>query len=272
MPSFTDKTAIVTGAARGIGRAIAHGLAQAGASVVVADRDAGEAAAAADAIVAAGGAALAMAVDVAQRAEVEQMVRRTTQELGVPDVLVTSAGVVQAPGSEDVLTLDDTEWDRVVDINLRGSFLCAQTVARALTSAGRGGAIVTVSSIGASRPVPGGAVYHTSKGGVEGMTRALAINLAPYGIRVNAIAPGYILTDMTRDPSGDPSAYDDLLRRIPLNRMGQPEDLLGTALLLASDDAAYVTGQVVLVDGGAAVLGAVPALPPMTGGPAGGDA
>jgi NAD(P)-dependent dehydrogenase (short-subunit alcohol dehydrogenase family) len=263
MPSFADKTAIVTGAARGIGRAIAEGLARTGARVAVADRDGAGASDVAAVMAASGATALAIEVDVAQRAQVDEMVRRATEALGVPDVLVTSAGVVQAPGTEDVLALEDGEWDRVIGINLRGTFLCAQAVARALTSAGRAGAIVAVSSIGASRPVPGGPVYHTSKGGVEGMTRALAINLAPYGIRVNAIAPGYILTDMTRDPDGDPAAYDELLQRIPLYRMGQPEDLVGPALLLASDAAAYVTGQVILVDGGAAVLGAVPALPPL---------
>ncbi len=260
MRRLEGKTAIVTGAARGIGRAIAEAMADEAARVVVVDRNAEDAERVAGTIAAAGGAALALRADVALRDEVEEVVARAGDAFGPPDVLVTGAGIVSLHALQGLLELTDDEWDGVLDVNLRGTFLCVQAVARGLVAAGRPGSIVTVSSVGATRPTDGAPAYHASKGGVEGLTRSLAVNLARHGIRVNSIAPGYIVTDMTREGLADSRTWTAIHSRIPLGRMGSPADLTGAAVFLASDESAYVTGHVLPVDGGALVLGWSPAV------------
>lgn len=205
---------------------------------------------------------MAVAVNVAIRSEVERMVAAAVASFGIPDILVCCAGITNVAPSHGFLELTDEEWDAVLDINLRGAFLCSQVVARRMVAAGVAGSIITVSSIGASRPSIGVPAYHASKGGVVGLTQALAVNLAAHGIRANGLAPGYILTDMTNDVLDDPAMYDVLLSRIPLYRMGRPADLAGAAVFLASDEAAYLTGQFLHVDGGALVHGWKPAPPP----------
>jgi NAD(P)-dependent dehydrogenase (short-subunit alcohol dehydrogenase family) len=254
-----SKTAIVTGAARGIGRAIAEALAREGACLVLADRNHEEAKRVAAAI-GGRGPALALPVDVAVREDVEAMVADTAEAFGPPDVLVTCAGILGVRELQGLLELTDNEWDGVLDVNLRGTFLCAQAFARTVVAQGRSGSIVTVSSIGATRPTDGAPAYHASKGGVEALTRSLAVNLAPHGIRVNAIAPGYIVTDMTRQGLDDIGTWTAIHNRIPLGRMGHATDLAGAAVYLASEEAAYVTGHVLAVDGGALVLGWTPAV------------
>jgi glucose 1-dehydrogenase len=244
------KVAVVTGGARGIGRAIAEGMAREGAATVVADKVLVEADGE-------GAIADAYQVDVSVRSEVEGLVDEVATRHGPPTVLVCCAGIISVAEPQGVLELTDAEWDGIINVNLRGTFLCAQAVARRLVAEGRPGSIITVSSIGASRPALGAPAYHASKGGVVGLTRALAVNLAPHGIRANCLAPGYVLTDMTRD--GLEETEKLVVDRIPLRRMGDPEDLAPAAIYFASDESAYVTGQVHFVDGGALVLGWTPA-------------
>lgn len=255
MHRLEGKVAIVTGAANGIGKAIAEGMAREGAKVIVADKSIDKAAAVASGIVERGGQARAQIVDVSIRSEVEGLVAVCTAEFGVPSILVCSAGIAFVAEAQDIIGLTDQEWDGVLGVNLTGTFLCAQTVARSLVKSGSSGSIITVSSIGAERPTIGAPAYHASKGGVVGFTRSLAVNLAKHGIRSNAIAPGYIVTEMTRDGLEDPAILSTIENRIPLGSMGSPDDLVGAAIFLASDEASYVTGQVIGVDGGALVLG-----------------
>jgi NAD(P)-dependent dehydrogenase (short-subunit alcohol dehydrogenase family) len=187
------------------------------------------------------------------------MVATAVSSFGTPDILVCCAGITHVAEQHGFLELTDEEWDAVLGINLRGTFLCTQIVARRLVASGRPGSLITVSSIGASRPSFGVPAYHASKGGVTGLTQALAVNLAPHRIRANGLAPGYILTDMTREGLDDPELYRVLLSRITLYRMGDPGELAGAAIFLASDESAYMTGQLLHIDGGALVHGWVPA-------------
>jgi NAD(P)-dependent dehydrogenase (short-subunit alcohol dehydrogenase family) len=190
------------------------------------------------------------------------MVGAAADAFGTPSVLVCAAGITTAGGDTTFLELSDQEWGRVFDVNLGGTFLCSQVVARRMVASGIGGSIITFSSIGAQRPMFGVPAYHTSKAAVSGLTRALAVNLAHHGIRANALAPGYILTDMMRSVLGDEERYRALVSRVPEGRLGQPDDVVGSAIFLASDESAYVTGHVMHVDGGAFVLGWTPAQNP----------
>ena len=262
MNRLAGKVALITGGAGGIGGASATMMAAEGASVVVADRAAERAEAAAAAIRAAGGAAIGVGGDVSVRAEVDAMIDAAEAAFGTVSVLLCAAGITTGGGATTFLELSDQEWDSVFDVNLRGTFLCSQVVARRLVAAGLGGSIITLSSIGGTRPMIGVPAYHTSKAAVSGLTRALAVNLAHQGIRANAIAPGYILTDMIRGVLTEEAKYDVLRSRIPDARLGDPEEVASVAVFLASDEASYVTGQVLHVDGGAQVLGWTPSQSP----------
>lgn len=262
MSRLTGKVAVVTGGASGIGRAVAEAMAAEGAKVAIGDRSGAGAAEAAAAIEAAGGSAIGMAADVTVRDDVEALAGAAQDGFGTPSVVFCSAGIIGAGGSSDFLELTDAEWSRVLEVNLGGTFVTSQVCARLMVAAGIGGSIVTVSSIGVERPAGGATAYHASKGGVVGLTRALAVNLAPHRIRVNAIAPGHILTGMTQDVVEDSAVEEAVVSRVPAHRMGVPEDLAGVAVLLASDAADYVTGQTIHVDGGALVLGWTPSEPP----------
>jgi 3-oxoacyl-[acyl-carrier protein] reductase len=263
MSRLEGKVAIVTGGARGIGRAIAEAMANEGASLVIGDLSGEGADDAAAAIRSTGGAAIGVAVDVSVRDEVEALVSTAEGAFGTPTVLVCSAGITTNGGVTTFLELSDDEWGRVFDVNLRGTFLCSQVAARRMVAAGTGGSIITLTSIGASRPMFGVPAYHTSKAAVSGLTRAMAVNLAHQGIRANALAPGYILTDMMRSVLGDAERYEALVSRVPSSRLGEPDDLVGAAVFLASDESAYITGHVLNVDGGAYVLGWTPAQRPV---------
>lgn len=256
------KVAIVTGGAGGIGRAVAAGMAAEGASMVIADVSGDGADAVAASIRDAGRAAIGVAVDVSVRTEVETLVGAAEDAFGTPTVLVCAAGITTAGGDTTLLELSDGEWSRVFGVNVGGTFLCSQVAARRMVAAGTGGSIITFSSIGAQRPMFGVPAYHTSKAAVSGLTRALAVNLAHHGIRANALAPGYILTDMMRSVLGDEERYRALVSRVPDGRLGRPDDIVGSAIFLASDESAYVTGHVMHVDGGAFVLGWTPAQNP----------
>jgi NAD(P)-dependent dehydrogenase (short-subunit alcohol dehydrogenase family) len=240
------KVALVTGAQQGIGRAIAVALARDGADVGVNFLDDASAAeGVAGEIRGLGRRAVTVQGDVSRAASVESMVKTVVDALGPPDVLVNNAGVFPRAA---FLELSEREWDHVLGINLKGSFLCAQAVARALVAAGRPGAIVNISS-SAVRGDPRGVHYSSSKAGVVGLTRAMALALAPHRIRVNAIAPG--LTDTAQPRYGNTEEQiAERAREIPLGRIAQPEEIAKVAVFLASAESGWVTGELIHVNGG----------------------
>jgi NAD(P)-dependent dehydrogenase (short-subunit alcohol dehydrogenase family) len=251
--NMQGKRVLVTGASQGIGRAIAQAFGAAGASVAV--NDVPDRLEAAEEVAAGirerGVPAIAAGGDVSRRADVEAVVERAEAELGPLDVLVNNAGVESIV---PFLELDDAEWHRVTDINLHGPWLCTHVVARRLVAAGRGGAIVNLGSIQAGLALPGRTHYAPTKRGVEALTRNLAAELAPHGIRVNCVHPGVIDTPMTSWVMDDPATLEQVVQGIPLGRAGQPEDVAPVVLFLAGEGAAYVTGQHIYVDGGMVVL------------------
>jgi NAD(P)-dependent dehydrogenase (short-subunit alcohol dehydrogenase family) len=244
---LADKSVLVTGAQQGIGRAIAVECAAAGANVAVNWLD-DEAAAreVAEACVAHGRRAVTIRADMAKLAEVREMVEAVVAEFGAIDVLVNNAGVFPRV---DFLAMTETDWDFVHDVNLKGSVFCAQAAAKAMVAAGRPGAIINITSGAAFRGSPRGVHYCASKGGIVSLTRQMALELAPYGIRVNAIAPG--LTD-TAQPRYGSSEEEIAAMGVanPLGRIAEPEDIARAALFLASDQAGFVTGQTLHVNGG----------------------
>ena len=243
----TGKVVLVTGAQQGIGRAMAVEFAAAGADIAVNwldNQDAAEQVA--DQVRGCGRRAILVKADVARIEQVRSMVSAAQDALGPIDVLVNNAGVFpRVP----FLEMTENDWDYVLDVNLKGSCFCAQSVAKAMVSAGRPGVIINLTSGAAFRSSPRGVHYVASKGGVLSMTRAMALELAPYRIRVNAIAPG--LTDTAQPRYGSSEAeLADMARAIPLGRMARPEDIARAAIFLASDSAGFVTGQTLHVNGG----------------------
>lgn len=251
MFNLRGKVALVTGGGRGIGKAIAWALAEAGANVAVNYVSGPENAEDLVAMIRKlGQRSIAVQGDVSHKDEVEAMVTRVEQELGAIDILVNNAGILLF---EPFLTMSEANWDRVIDVNLKGQFLVAQAVARAMVRRGKGGRILNLASIASGQVgigYPNIAHYCASKGGVIAMTEVVALELGPLGINVNAIAPGIIGTDMTKDVTGDARAQAALLGRIPKGRIGRPEDVAALAVFLASDEADYCTGATFYVDGG----------------------
>jgi NAD(P)-dependent dehydrogenase (short-subunit alcohol dehydrogenase family) len=247
-PSFSlsGRKALVTGASRGIGEALAVGLAIAGADVAVAARELPALAAAERAIAAAGRKSHAIAVDVRDPGAIRAGVDRAAQALGGLDILVNNAGVEEV---RDSLAVDEALWDRILDTNLKGAFFCAQAAAR-IMAIDKGGAIVNVCSLTSEVGVPTAVPYGASKSGLLGMTRALAAEWAANGIRVNGIGPGYFRTDLTEIFYQNTAWQEAMLAKIPLRRFGRLEDLVGAAVFLCSDAAAYITGQCLYIDGG----------------------
>ena len=245
---LTGKVALVTGGSRGIGRAICLELAKEGAKVVV--NYAGSQAAAEEVveqIKAAGGEAIAVQGDVASSADADKMVSTTVETFGRIDILVNNAGITR---DNLLMRMKEDEWDAVINTNLKGVFNCTKAATRPMMKQ-RAGRIINISSVVGIQGNPGQANYVSAKAGVIGLTKSNAKELATRGITVNAVAPGYIQTDMTENLGDD--VKTKLLETIPLARMGQPEDIANVVSFLASDKASYMTGQVLSVDGGMAM-------------------
>jgi NAD(P)-dependent dehydrogenase (short-subunit alcohol dehydrogenase family) len=248
---FNGQVALVTGASSGMGLAAAHAFAQAGAAVVLADIKAEAVEAAAQELVAAGHKAIAVTCDVSDDAQVAAMVDRTVAQFGRLDAAFNNAGVMAriAPTAESTRE----EWDRVIGINLRGVWSCMKHELRQMERQGSG-AIVNNASVGALTGNPGIGSYIASKHGVVGLTRTAALEYIKHGIRVNAVNPGLIDTQVGRDVvSGDEQAYAEIAKHVPIGRAGKPEEIASTVLWLCSPGASYVVGQAVTVDGGMTV-------------------
>ena len=241
--SFKNKTAIVTGSRRGIGKGIAIALAKEGCNIVVSDIDQKDCEEVAKEIKKLGVKAIGIKCDVSNKADVEELFKKTAKEFGGLDILVNNAGIFPFISFKD---MKESDWDKVLDVNLKSVFLCSQEAAKIIP---KGGRIITISSIASVVGFEGLVHYCASKGGINALTRALALELAPKKITVNAIAPGAIDT-----PGANVSLNEEVrnqtIAMIPLARMGQPEDIANAVLFLASDKTDYITGQTLIVDGG----------------------
>ncbi len=245
------KTALVTGGGAGMGKAIALRLAREGRKVGVLDINGADAASVADAIIAAGGEAVAVTADIADRKAVDAAVTEVRRVLGAITILVNNAATESFTPFPEI---DEAIWDRLMNVNLKGTYQVTQSVLPDMLAAGWG-RIVNISAFGAQIGAPNMAHYTATKGGVISMTRSLAIELGPKGITVNSVSPGFIDTPMARraiDGNLFPVPYEQIVATYPIPRLGQPEDIAAACSYLVSDDAGYVTGQVLGVNGGTA--------------------
>jgi len=245
-----DKVAIVTGAARGIGRAIALRLGQEGAKVAIVDMRENEGHETVRLIETVGGQAVFIRTDVSDQSQVQAMVDAVVKEWNTIDILVNDAGICPFEG---FLEMSEDLWDQVLGVNLKGYFLCSQAVARVMVEQGVKGRIIAVSSISSEFGGSSQAHYCASKAGINLLVKSMAISLGPYGITCNAVLPGTVETDINREALADPAVRDYWSKRTPLGRLGQPEDVAGPVLFFASDDSAWCTGAMLVVDGGTSV-------------------
>jgi len=249
MQLLTNKVGLVTGAARGIGRAIAEAYAEHGAHVVVGDINGGTAQAVADAINAAGRPrAIAVAMDVSNPSDVDRVMASTIAEFGRLDILVNNAAILRA---NYIIDCPLEEWQAIFRVNMEGTFLCSQAAARQMIAQGQGGCIINIASASARKADPKHAAYSSSKAAIVCFTRILALELGQYGIRANAILPGATETDMLRRVFDEvPGIREVLIGRTVLGKLGQPRDQANAAVFLASDLASHITGEYLIVSGG----------------------
>lgn len=245
-----DKVAIVTGATRGIGRAIAVRFGQEGARVAVVGQHEEKGRETVQLIEAAGGQGFFIRSDVSDSAQVQAMVDAVVQRWGRIEVLVNNAAICPFMG---FLEMPEELWEQVLDVNLKGYFLCSQAVARVMVEQGVKGRIIAVSSISAEFGGSQQAHYCASKAGINLLIKSMAISLGPYGITCNAVLPGTVETDINREALSDPEVRDYWLKRGPIGGLGKPEDIAGPVLFFASDDSAWCTGAMLVVDGGTSV-------------------
>lgn len=244
---LTGQVALVTGGMGGLGRPIAAGLAAVGATVAVADLKLDQADAVLAEIAATGQRGLALALDVTQAASVQAVVDRLLADFGRIDVLVNCHGLTKRVASVDFLEAD---WDRIIDVNLKGAFLCCQRAGRVMLQQGRG-SIINFASIGGLVGLPTSVAYCASKGGVVQLTRTLGVEWAPFGVRVNAIAPSSFNTPMVRNVlDAEPEYRNRVVSKIPLGRIAEPNEIVGSVLYLAAPASSMVTGTILAVDGG----------------------
>mmetsp|Transcript_6645 Transcript_6645/g.18543 ORF Transcript_6645/g.18543 Transcript_6645/m.18543 type:complete len:269 (+) Transcript_6645:217-1023(+) len=261
---FAGKVAVVTGAAKGIGYACAESLGKRGAKVIVADWDLPAAKEAVAKLGSGGITAAAVEVDVSKKDQVDKMIQESVSTFGSVDIVVANAGIVKvAP----FLEMSEDDWDSVIDINLKGVFLTCQAGARQMveqnkTTPGKGGAIITMSSVNGVTAIPSIASYNASKGGIQNLTRCMALALVEHNIRVNAVGPGSIMTEVLQAVANDKSKMANILSRTPMGRAGDPKEIGEVCQFLASDESSYITGQTIFADGGRMALNYTVPVPP----------
>ncbi len=249
MAELKNKVAIITGARRGMGKAHAKLFAQEGAKVVVSDISKEDCQKVVEEIEKEGGEAIACKCDVTQKKEIDETIEKAVEKWGKIDILVNNAGIAQF---KSFFEMTEKDWDRTIDINLKGYFLCAQAAAKQMKKQEKG-VIINIASVamgGQGIGFPEIVHYCASKGGIVGMTEALAVELASHKIRVNAVSPGLIETKMIDPIKQDPKTEKAMLGRVPMGRAGTPEEVSNLVLFLASDKSSYITGSTVVVDGG----------------------
>lgn len=251
MRGLKGKIAAVTGAGSGIGQAAAERLGEEGCKVAVLDVNLDGARRTVDHIGKAGGEAIAIKVDVSDEAAVEAAFKEIVDKYGRLDILVSNAGIFSGERDSKVDSLRKEVWDEIVGVNLTGMYLsCKHGVAAIKKTAGKGAVVLTGSPTGMSGCTPANIAYGSSKGGVHGLSRVMAVDHAPEGIRVNVVVPGFTLTPIVRELVADPKVYEWQIQNIPLKRGAEPNEIAGAVAFLASDDASYMTGSFMFVDGG----------------------
>lgn len=245
--ALVGKIAIITGGGRGIGEAISKRFAQEGAVVVVADNNVETSKKVVSEIKKKGKKALAIQMDVSRSGDAKRLVEETLKEFGQIDILVNNAGVHKRT---PFLAISEDEWDWMLNVNLKGPFLCSQMVTREMVKAGKKGKIINICSITAEVAIADQVHYSASKAGVYMLTRSMALELAPYGINVNAVGPGPIRTTITRDRMEDPKQLEWLVGNIPLGRVGEPAEVASAVLFFAGSESDFITGHMLVVDGG----------------------
>ena len=250
--NLDERVIVITGAAQGIGAACAERFAQDGASVALWDVNDAAAGALAQLISQRGQRAACFHCDVSRKADVDAALAATLTTFGRVDALINNAGIFKAA---NFLDITEADWDAVLDVNLKGAFLVAQAVAREMVRDGQGGAIVNMSSVNSVMAIPSIASYNVSKGGINQLTRVMALALAEHGIRVNAVAPGTIATELARNAVlGSAEARARIMSRTPLQRLGEPSEIADVCAFLVSNASSYMTGEIVYVDGGRMAL------------------
>ncbi len=247
-----DRVAVITGAAQGIGAACAERLSRDGAAVALWDVDDARGQALADDLASRGARAIYQHCNVAATVEVDAALAATLQAFGRVDALINNAGIFKAA---EFLDVTEADWDAVISVNLKGAFLVGQAVARAMVGMKTGGTIVNMSSVNGVMAIPNIASYNASKGGVNQLTRVMALALADHGIRVNAVAPGTIATELAaKAVLGSEAAKQRILSRTPMKRLGEPAEIADVCAFLTSDASSYITGEIVTIDGGRMAL------------------